>query len=413
MCWLHCTYMRSYMLIGPFKCSQLRSRVRELGPLVLRSTNPLLPTLRFSVIKIQIYHSRRLKGEERDSKSRRKKARGSLSTVRAAAGFAELAQLRWSSLLAHCAQKIVSKKKKKHWTVAKRTLHLHIIARVWCPSGPSRAPWNIIARLSVCVCVSVRSINAWASNSSLNGGSTHVTSRLNPSGVGRIYFSSGPVRSVVAHSLPARFEILIVRARICMTVFMVLFQCKLWLLPALFILHCTKSGPPPSLSRCSITGSRTLAQQVEWCRCTCLYFAIRSAPFPTVAELRPSEGPQRSALVAESGPSGPVGSLQHYCACVRVCVCSLHKCMNFKQQFEWRLQVTSRPKLLVRSGPVVVAHSLPCQLVSIVSAVGERAPISWVVVAHSVPGRRRVGIDTICFFFQHAFQYAVLLLKLC
>ena len=78
------------MLIGPFKCSQLRSRVRELGPLVLRSTYPLLPTLRFSVIKIQIYHSRRLKGEERDSKSRRKKARGSLSTVRAAAGFAEL-----------------------------------------------------------------------------------------------------------------------------------------------------------------------------------------------------------------------------------------------------------------------------------------------------------------------------------
>ena len=69
-------YMRSYMLIGPFKCSQLRSRLRELGPLVLRSTNPLLPTLLFSVIKIQIYHSRRLKGEERDSKSRRKKARG-------------------------------------------------------------------------------------------------------------------------------------------------------------------------------------------------------------------------------------------------------------------------------------------------------------------------------------------------
>ena len=33
--------------------------------------------------------------------------------------------------------------------------------------------------------------------------------------------------------------------------------------------------------------------------------------------------------------------------------------MSFKQQFEWRLHVTSRPKLLVRSGPVVVAHSLP------------------------------------------------------
>ena len=50
------------------------------------------------------------------------------------------------------------------------------------------------------------------------------------SGVGRLYFSSGPVRSVVAHSLPARFESLIVRARVCMAV---LFQCKLWLLPAL------------------------------------------------------------------------------------------------------------------------------------------------------------------------------------
>ena len=36
----------------------------------------------------------------------------------------------------------------------------------------------------------------------------------------------------------------------------------------------------------------------------------------------------------------------------------------------------------------------PCQLVLIVSAVGERAPISWVVVAHSVPGRRRV----LCFY---------------
>ena len=86
--------MRSCMLIGLFKCS-LRlaiSRVRELGPLVLRSTNrqPFSPNLRFSVIKIQIDHSRRFKGEERDSKSRRKtKARGSLPTVRAAAGFAE------------------------------------------------------------------------------------------------------------------------------------------------------------------------------------------------------------------------------------------------------------------------------------------------------------------------------------
>ena len=35
------------------------------------------------------------------------------------------------------------------------------------------------------------------------------------------------------------------------------------------------------------------------------------------------------------------------------------KCMSFKEQFEWRLHVTSRPKLLVRSCPVMVAHSLP------------------------------------------------------
>ena len=54
------------------------------------------------------------------------------------------------------------------------------------------------------------------------------TSRLNQlsTSVGWLYFSSGPVRSMVTHSLPARFEILIVRARVCMTV---LFQCKLWL----------------------------------------------------------------------------------------------------------------------------------------------------------------------------------------
>ena len=41
--------------------------------------------------------------------------------------------------------------------------------------------------------------------------------------------------------------------------------------------HFAKSGPPPSLTRCSITGSRTRAQQVEWCRCTVhVYWAERS-----------------------------------------------------------------------------------------------------------------------------------------
>ena len=51
-------------------------------------------------------------------------------------------------------------------------------------------------------------------------------------------------------------------------------------LPAFFILHCTKSGPPPSLSRCSITGSRTWAQQVEWCRCTCFIVHDPIGSFP-------------------------------------------------------------------------------------------------------------------------------------
>ena len=71
-------YMRLYMLIGPFKCSQLRSRVRKFGPLVLRSTNPLLPTLRFSMIKIQIYHSQRLKGENVTAGAGEKKKHGAV-----------------------------------------------------------------------------------------------------------------------------------------------------------------------------------------------------------------------------------------------------------------------------------------------------------------------------------------------
>ena len=68
-----------------------------------------------------------------------------------------------------------------------------------------------------------------------------------PSGVGRLYFSrsSGPVRSVVAHSLPARFEILIVRAQICMTV---LFQCKLWL--CRLFLFCTVQSPAHHRAYC-------------------------------------------------------------------------------------------------------------------------------------------------------------------
>ena len=74
--------------------------------------------------------------------------------------------------------------------------------------------------------------------------------------------------------------------------------------------------------------------------------------------------------------------------------------MSFKQQFEWRLHVTSRPKLLVRSGSVVVAHSLPAvfdpvragEPIHSLHCLRARAPIIDqlpVVVAHSssVPGR--------------------------
>ena len=153
-----------------------------------------------------------------------------------------------------------------------------------CPSlAPIRALSGSLehycASVRVCLCVSVRSINAWASNSILNGGSTHVTSRLRPesspvqfsggpSGVGRLYFSSSPVRSVVAHSLPARFEILIVRARICMTV---LFQCKLWL--CRLFSFCTVQSPAHHQAyrdARSRDRERGLSKLHEWCRCTCL-----------------------------------------------------------------------------------------------------------------------------------------------
>ena len=55
--------------------------------------------------------------------------------------------------------------------------------RVWALVRGQSAPCNIIARLSVCL--SVRSINAWVSNSSLNGGSTWRPVRSFSSGHGR------------------------------------------------------------------------------------------------------------------------------------------------------------------------------------------------------------------------------------
>ena len=119
---------------------------------------------------------------------------------------------------------------------------------------------------------------------------------------------SGHVRSVVAHSLPARFEILIVRARVTS-----LHDCIVSMQALAFAgsFHFAKSGPP-SLSRCSITGSRTRVQQVEWCICTVhvlvhVYTSTSRSDrlLFRLAALRPSEGPQRSALVAFSFHKAP------------------------------------------------------------------------------------------------------------
>ena len=82
-------------------------------------------------------------------------------------------------------------------------------------------------------------------------------------------------------------------SRVCMTVLFQSMHAQALAFAGSF--HFAKSGPyaSPSLSRCSITGSRTRAEQVEWCQvewCTVYWcrsidvlymFAIRSAPFPT------------------------------------------------------------------------------------------------------------------------------------
>ena len=86
-----------------------------------------------------------------------------------------------------------------------------------------------------------------------------------------------------------------------MTMMTVLLQCKLWLLPALFI-----SQSPAhhrvyrdARSRDRERGLSSWAQQVEWCRCTIHVYTSRSDRLLfRLAALRPSEGPQRSALVS-------------------------------------------------------------------------------------------------------------------
>ena len=123
-----------------------------------------------------------------------------------------------------------------------------------------------------------------------------------PSGVGRLYFSSGPVRSVVAHSLRAHsdFDCSCTSLHDCIVSMQALF------LTGSFHFTLYKVRPPTepiSMLDHGIanTGSASCMSGVD----VHVYFAIRSAPFPTVAALRPSEGPQRSALVMAINPCLP------------------------------------------------------------------------------------------------------------
>ena len=58
----------------------------------------------------------------------------------------------------------------------------------------------------VCVCVSV-CLSVCSLHKCMRFKRQFESTLRGTSEVGRLYFSSGPVRSVVAHSLPARFEI--------------------------------------------------------------------------------------------------------------------------------------------------------------------------------------------------------------
>ena len=136
---------------------------------------------------------------------------------------------------------------------------------------PSRAPCNIIERLSVCLFApKMHEVQtaAWINS---------------PRDVGRLYFSSGTVQSVVVHSLPAR---LVLKFWLFVHEFAKLWLCRL------FHLHCTKSGPPPSLSRCSITAVIANAGSASHeCVDACMYmlavhvsFAIRSDPIGSFSD---------------------------------------------------------------------------------------------------------------------------------
>ena len=147
-----------------------------------------------------------------------------------------------------------------------KTLNVRVGRLLQCISKPHYCPRQVVGvgvpqmliaspslGGSVCVCVrerererereifchrSVLSINAWVSNQQFES-TLHVTSA-----VGQRYFSSDPVRSMVAHSLPAYFDCSRVYFRFSLT----------------GSFHFTKPGPTPSRGARSRTRSQTPAQ---------------------------------------------------------------------------------------------------------------------------------------------------------
>ena len=131
------------------------------------------------------------------------------------------------------------------------------------------------------------------------------------SGAALLLVRSCPVRG---RPLPAGSFwklILIVHGRVCI----VLLQ---WLLPvALFILQSPAYGLPPSEWIARLDHTIANAGSASWV----VYMLLRSLFDSGSAIATAQRGPTAEPLVAESGPSGRVGSLQHYCASVCVCVC--------------------------------------------------------------------------------------------
>ena len=89
--------------------------------------------------------------------------------------------------------------------------------------------------------------------------------------------------------------------------------------------------------------------------------AISTQPGQTIlpeAQRGTRQGPLLPSLGPGQGQSAPCNII------ARLYVCSLHKCMSLKQQFEWRLHVTYHPKLIL----VWSWSPTPCSLALIQSA---------------------------------------------